>query len=204
MPETRRTRTPAPGAKIGSRVVPPLHRPWDPDDSPDFHAARLLLMIHLCGEEPGPYIAGRTKFAKLDFFLRYPGFLERAHAALPEVVELRDAFLAEDASEVEAPMIRYRYGPWDHRYRQFLAFLVSRDLVTITTSHTPERVKLKAAGNRAAERLMQTSEFQPLVRRCEAMRGNLAAMSGTELKDLIYDLFPDEVGNASFRQEIRP
>ncbi|MFF3412543.1 hypothetical protein ACFYW8_41690 [Streptomyces sp. NPDC002742] len=189
--------------KIGSSVVPPLYRAWDPDDSPDFHATRLLLLIYLCGEEPGPYIEGRTKFAKLDFFVRYPGFLERAHAAMPEAVDAETAFLARDPSEVEAPMIRYRYGPWDQRYRQFLAFLVSRDLVTVTT-HRVERVKLKAAGKRTAQRLTEARQFQPLVRRCQAMRGNLAAMSGTDLKNLIYDLFPDEVGNAPFRQEIRP
>lgn len=189
--------------KIGSSVVPPLYRAWDPDDSPDFHATRLLLLIYLCGEEPGPYIEGRTKFAKLDFFVRYPGFLERAHTAIPEAVDTETAFLAPDSSEVEAPMIRYRYGPWDQRYRQFLAFLVARDLVTIT-SHRVERVKLKAAGKRTAQRLTEAAQFQPLVRRCQAMRGNLAAMSGTDLKNLIYDLFPDEVGNASFRQEIRP
>jgi hypothetical protein len=29
-------------------------------------------------------------------------------------------------------------------------------------------------------------------------------MSGTDLKNLIYDQFPDEVGNAPFRHEIRP
>ncbi|MGA5710506.1 hypothetical protein ACPCK8_29245 [Streptomyces cellulosae] len=189
--------------KIGSSVVPPLYRAWDPDDSPDFHATRLLLLIYLCGEEPGPYIEGRTKFAKLDFFVRYPGFLERAHAAMPEAVGAETVFLARDPSEVEAPMIRYRYGPWDQRYRQFLAFLVSRDLVTVT-SHRVERVKLKAAGKRTAQRLTEARQFQPLVRRCQAMRGNLAAMSGTDLKNLIYDLFPDEVGNAPFRQEIRP
>jgi len=189
--------------KIGSSVVPPLYRAWDPDDSPDFHAARLLLLIYLCGEEPGPYIEGRTKFAKLDFFVRYPGFLERVHAAMPEAVEAETAFLARDPSEVEAPMIRYRYGPWDQRYRQFLAFLISRDLVTVT-SHRVERVKLKAVGKRTAQRLTEAREFQPLVRRCQAMRGNLAVMSGTDLKNLIYDLFPDEVGNAPLRQEIRP
>jgi hypothetical protein len=189
--------------KIGRSVVPPLHRAWDPDDSPDFHAARLLLLIYLCGEEPGPYIEGRTKFAKLDFFVRYPGFLERAHAALVDAVDDEAAFLARDPSEVEAPMIRYRYGPWDQRYRQFLAFLVSRDLVTVT-SHRVERVKLKAAGKRTAQRLAEARQFQPLARRCQAMRGNLATMTGTELKNLIYDLFPDEVGNAPFRQEIRP
>lgn len=190
--------------KIGPLVAPPMHRAWDPDDSPDFHAARLLLLILLCGEQPGPYIAGRTKFAKLDFFVRYPGFLERAHAALPQAVPVEHRFIAVDSGEVEAPMIRYRYGPWDHRYRQFLAFLVARDLVTITTSHTPERVKLKAAGKRAAQRLVDLPEFAPLTNRCLAMQGNLATLGGTELKNLIYDLFPDEVGNAPFRQEIRP
>ncbi|KUH35315.1 MULTISPECIES: hypothetical protein [Streptomyces] len=190
--------------KIGVQVIPPVHRAWDPDDSVDFHASRLLLLIHLCGDNPGPYIEGRTKFAKLDFFLRYPGFLERAHAALPQTAGQPSAFVASDAAEIEAPMIRYRYGPWDHRYRQFLSFLTARKLVTVTVSHTPERVKLTSAGKATAARLAGMEQFEPLVRRCEAMRGNLAAMSGTDLKNLIYDLFPDEITNASFHQEIRP
>ncbi|MGZ3103568.1 hypothetical protein [Streptomyces sp. H72] len=170
----------------------------------DFHASRLLLLIHLCGKEPGPYIEGRTKFAKLDFFLRYPGFLERAHAFLPQTTGQRHAFIAMDASEVEAPMIRYRYGPWDHRYRQFLFFLTARKLITVTVSHKPERVKLRPAGKAAAARLAEMEQFRPLVQRCEAMQDNLALMSGTDLKNLIYDLFPDEVGDASFHREIRP
>ncbi|MBK3634265.1 hypothetical protein JHN52_15180 [Streptomyces sp. MBT97] len=191
--------------KIGSKVVPPLHRAWDPDDSVDFHASRLLLLIHLCGQSPGPYIEGRTKFAKLDFFLRYPGFLERAHAALlPGRAGQPEVFVAPDTSEIEAPMVRYRYGPWDHRYRQFLSFLTARGLATITVSHNPERVKLTAAGKATAAQLTAMEQFQPLVQRCRAMQGNLADMSGTDLKNLIYDLFPDEVGNATFHQEIRP
>jgi hypothetical protein len=189
--------------KIGIQVTPPLHRVWDPDDSVDFHASRLLLLLDLCGDNPGPGIEGRTKFAKLDFFLRYPGFLERAHAALADVVERTDAFTAADSAEIEAPMIRYRYGPWDHRYRQFLSFLTARNLVTITRG-TPERVKLRPAGKATAGRLAELEHFQPLVQRCRAMQGNLAQMSGTDLKNLIYALFPDEVGNAPFQQEIRP
>ncbi|MGW4904002.1 hypothetical protein ACWEO9_01985 [Streptomyces albidoflavus] len=189
--------------KIGSDVTPPLYRVWDPDDSIGFHASRLLLLVSLCGTNPGPGIEGRTKFAKLDFFLRYPGFLERAHLALADVVPDEDAFTADDAGEIEAPMVRYRYGPWDHRYRQFLSFLTSRKLA-IVTKGTPERVRLSAAGRTAAQHLAETEHFQPLVRRCHAMRNNLAQMSGTDLKNLIYDLFPDEVGNAPFQQEIRP
>ncbi|MFJ5995171.1 hypothetical protein [Streptomyces sp. NPDC092370] len=102
---------------------------------------------------------------------------------MPQAVPLGDAFLAQDSTEVEAPMVRHRYGPWGHRYRQFLAFLVSRELVTVTTSHKPERIKLKAAGRKAAERLARTPQFQPLIRCCEAMQGNLAGMTGTPLED---------------------
>ncbi|MFD9428977.1 MULTISPECIES: hypothetical protein [unclassified Streptomyces] len=65
-------------------------------------------------------------------------------------------------------------------------------------------MKLTAAGKTTAAQLTAMEQFQSLVQRCRAMQGNLADMSGTDLKNLIYDLFPDEVGNATFHQEIRP
>jgi hypothetical protein len=105
--------------------------------------------------------------------------------------------------EVEAPMIRYRFGPWDPRYRQFLAFLMSRGLITITT-HRPERVRLTSGGKRAAAALAEMDEFRPIVTRCRAMRDNLAQWSGTDLKNLVYQLFPEEVADLAYNQEIRP
>ncbi|MBV6701935.1 hypothetical protein KV557_33345 [Kitasatospora aureofaciens] len=189
---------------IAASAVPPLHRPWDPDDSPDFHASRLLLLLAECGSQPGPHIAGRTKLAKLDFFLRYPAFLERAHEALADAIQDDAAFRASMPEEVEAPMIRYRFGPWDPRYRQFLAFLAARDLITITTSHKPERVRLTARGKKTAATLAAMEQFRPIVARCHAMRGNLAEWSGTDLKNLVYQLFPEEVADLAYHQEIRP
>ncbi|MFF7987044.1 hypothetical protein ACFZDK_49560 [Streptomyces sp. NPDC007901] len=189
---------------IGASAVPPPHRPWDPDDSPDFHASRLLLLVAECGSAPGPHIAGRTKLAKLDFFLRYPAFLERAHTELADTLRGQGAFRASMPEEVEAPMIRYRFGPWDPRYRQFLAFLMARGLITITSSHRPERVRLTSGGKRAAAALADMDEFQPIVTRCRAMKDNLAQWSGTDLKNLVYQLFPEEVADLAYNQEIRP
>lgn len=95
--------------ELGALAAPPLYRPWDPDDSIDFHAARLLVLLRRCGEGSRYHIEGRTKLAKLDFFLRYPAFLERARAAVRATG--RDiAPWRADGAEVEAPMIRYRYG----------------------------------------------------------------------------------------------
>lgn len=190
--------------ELGPSISPPLHRPWDPDSSVDFHAARILLLVGRCGSVPGPYIDGRTKLAKLDFFVRYPAFLQRAQENLQLSNRSVQPYSAKNRQEVEAPMIRYRYGPWDHRYRQFLAFLEARNLLTVTRTHRPERVKLTAAGRRAVDKLSQRLEFSVIVDRCDAMQGNLAEMSGTELKDLVYAIFPKEVGERGMQEEILP
>lgn len=185
---------------IGIDVVPPLHRPWDPDDSIDFHAARLLLLLRLCGEGTRSTIEGRTKLAKLDFFVRYPGFLQRALDRLRREDTSVTPWIASGA-EIEAPMVRYRYGPWDFRYRQFLAFLESRQLIRVSVSR-PERVSLTAAGRKTADTLRALPSFTAIVDRCEAMTPALASKSGTELKEMIYDLFPQEVVARSLGDEI--
>jgi hypothetical protein len=187
--------------ELGPEVIPPLHRPWDPDDSVDFHAARLLVLLLRCGIGSRNRIDGRTKLAKLDFFVRYPAFLENARDELSRRLGSLSEWRAE-GSEVEAPMIRYRYGPWDPRYRQFLAFLESRELIRITLTR-PEGVSLTAGGRAMAQVISARPSFAPIVSRCDAMVGNLAQLSGTELKDLIYELFPDQVSGLPMRAEIR-
>lgn len=184
--------------EIGFNVVPPAHQPWDPDDNVDFHAARLLVLMRRCGEGASNRIEGRTKLAKLDFFVRYPAFLERARNALSDAQ--LPAWQAAGL-EVEAPMIRYRFGPWDTRYRQYLVFLESRKLIKVSLTK-PERVSLTASGRRVADELVQVASFQPIVDRCDAMAGNLANLNGTTLKNLIYDLFPVEVGELPMRKVI--
>ena len=56
----------------------PSSQPLLADDLVEFHLARILLLLRLCGR--GNRIAGLTKFAKLDFFVRYPDFFARANA----------------------------------------------------------------------------------------------------------------------------
>jgi hypothetical protein len=49
-----------------------LGLPLSADSVVEFHAARLLLLLNLCGT--AGRIDGLTKLAKLDFFVRYPDF----------------------------------------------------------------------------------------------------------------------------------
>jgi hypothetical protein len=88
----------------------------------DLHLARLLILIGAFEETDKPAIEGITKLAKLDFLLRYPTYFERA-------VQKRGGSLAStpiadyERGTVEAQMVRYRFGPWDHRLRRFLNLL---------------------------------------------------------------------------------
>lgn len=142
----------------------PLYRALDPDDLLDFHAARLLILLEVCGGgDRSRRIDGRTKLAKLDFFLRYPRFLEEAHRQLAREGQVSRSFISEHP-ESEAPMIRYRYGPWDPRYRDYLAFLESRELLRVVGT-TIEGYSLTAAGRRMAQALIQLPVFAPLVTR---------------------------------------
>jgi hypothetical protein len=50
----------------------PVSLPLSADNIVEFHAARILLLISLCGTSNR--IDGLTKMAKLDFFVRYPNF----------------------------------------------------------------------------------------------------------------------------------
>lgn len=191
---------------VGSDQIPPLYQPLDADDITAFHAARLLLLIEVCGEgKRDKYVEGSTKLAKLDFFVRYPRFLDRAHRFLVASGVLESGYEVDADDDLEAPMIRYRFGPWDPRYRQFVAFLEARDLVRVSSGkHNARRVTVTARGRRLAQQIAAQPAFAPIGRRAEAMKSNLAEWTGTELKDFIYSLFEDEVGARSLREVIGP
>lgn len=69
------------------------------DDILEFHAARLLLLLSLCGTNGS--IRGLTKMAKLDFFVRYPKFFDAASKALGYSVTNLPSL------SVESNMVRY-------------------------------------------------------------------------------------------------
>ncbi|MCU0694603.1 MAG: hypothetical protein MUF54_24755 [Polyangiaceae bacterium] len=58
----------------------PAARPLTGDQATEFHAARLLLPLHLGSAKTS--IDDLTKLAKLDFFVRYPEFFSRASTHL--------------------------------------------------------------------------------------------------------------------------
>lgn len=133
------------------------------DENLAYHAARLLLLIALCGKPRSggtvrqPGIQGRTLLAKLDFFLRYPAYLKRAASILGVRLSDEALGLAPDSEihSVESRMVRYLYGPWDHIYYPALAYLIGKRLATVAIQHGTEVFYLTREGKEASDRLIE-------------------------------------------------
>jgi hypothetical protein len=155
------------------------------DDILEFHAARILLLLHLCGR--GNSIEGLTKLAKLDFFVRYPEFFKRACAVL-----------GKDVGAVptvgESPMVRHHYGPWDHRYYQVLGFLEGARLLEVNKSGVHAfTFTLTEEGVKKASALSADQSYRELRDYMVTVRKRLGQRNGSSLKNLIYQIFHKEV-----------
>lgn len=162
------------------------------DQSEALHAARLLLLIDAFADEDGQgAIEGLTKLAKLDFLLRYPAMLERALEAKgrsTREVQLEDY----ERYSVESAMVRYRFGPWDHRYREFLNILVAKGLACVGIEGRTVVIVITDAGRALAQQLSAEDLFEPYVRRARLLRRHFD-MTATNLMRFVYKTFPEVI-----------
>jgi len=172
--------------------------PVTADEILEFHAARLLLLIRLCGAKPQggglPRIDGLTKMAKLDFFVRYPQFFDQI-AARPRKEQ-------STLPNVESSMVRHHYGPWDKRYYHVLAYLESKRLISVERSGSSFVFSLTAQGQEAAEALSKKGAFDGLVRQMKAVKKVFGSKTGSKLKKLIYEAFQEEVAEKELGEVI--
>jgi hypothetical protein len=166
----------------------------------ELHAGRLLLLVRFCGvtgKDSGvSQIEGLTKLAKLDFFVRYPDALVRAAAHLKKSV-------STVSSSIESPMVRHHYGPWDKRYYQVLPFLEARKLISVTQQGETITFSLTELGKQVAEQLGNRSEFKELRQQMGEVKKVLGNKSGNYIKNLIYEIFTDEVADRQLGELIR-
>lgn len=166
---------------LGGRSV---SLPLAADDVVEFHMARLLLLLKLCGT--AGRIDGLTKMAKLDFFVRYPDFFEAARGQV-------DGTGTSDRA-VESAMVRHHYGPWDKRYYHVLASLEAKRLILVTKDKNSYRIALTDLGQDRSKRLLALPSFAPIVNRMREVKSAFGSRSGTSLKDMIYKVFDEEIG----------
>lgn len=168
---------------------------WVVDDLA-YHQARVLLLVKAVAADPGHSrkLDGLTKLAKLDFLVRYPALasivLDDLDEAEPRMHLGKDDVAAP--TEVEDPMTRYKYGPWDDRYYPVVGALVSRGLLRYVKGRRGG-VALTAtpAGKKLADSLADEPLWSEIADRCEAIAEASAGLSGNALKERIYERLAD-------------
>ena len=126
--------------------------------------------------------------AKLDFLLRYPSYLEKALLArkAPEAAAQVEEF---ERNSVEARMVRYKFGPWDYRYRRFLNVLVGKGFVEVKDGR-PVVIRLTPKGRTAAASLLVEHEYRSVRHRAGLLKQHLN-LGGRTLMEFIYKTFPE-------------
>lgn len=157
-----------------------------------YHQARVLLLVNAVAATQGHSgkVDGLTKLAKLDFLVRYP-------ALAPDVLDRLDRHdprlrLSEDdtaePATVEAPMTRYKYGPWDDRYYPVIGALVGRGLLRYAKGRRGSvALAPTGAGRALARQLADADVWEHIDHRSRAIAEASAGMTGNALKNLIYD-----------------
>ena len=169
-----------------------MHLAAEIEYSDDFHVARLILLLKAAAGRSDKPIQGIMKLAKMDFLLRYPNCLARALKAIGKETKAQE-IPAEELNTIEARMIRFRYGPWDKRYRRWIGLLVAKRLAHTYLEGRTVNVKLTDAGTDVATQLFELSEFRPIANRSQIVVAAVGSYSATRLKDFIYDVFPEIV-----------
>lgn len=171
------------------------------EDNDELHEARLLLLLQaFAGSNGQDTVDGLTKLAKLDFLLRYPTYLERALANRPKAKPDEANVKKHERQSVESSMVRFKYGPWDHRYRRFLNLLVAKGLATVTTEGRTVRIGLTDRGLEAAQTLSADEANEDTTKRARLLKRHFD-LSATNLMKFVYETFPD-IGTLRLGTEI--
>src|SRR5882757_9941667 len=142
------------------------------ENEDSLHLARLLLRLGSADARKTNLITkaraveGITKLAKMDFLLRYPTCLERVLSKLdrrPSDVGVHE----RERTSIETKMIRFRYGPWDARYRRWLGLLSSRGLVRLAVEGNTVVIGLTETGRSLVETIKSNALFSELANRSD-------------------------------------
>lgn len=171
----------------------------DLEKDENIHLGRLLILINEFSKKGKAEIKGITKLAKLDFLLRYPVYLERALQARGKDLKKVDVKEFEKTS-VESKMVRYRYGPWDFRYRKFLNILIGKGLIYYRIEGNAIMIGITQKGISIANKFSEDETLVDLFERARVLRINFD-IKATRLKSFIYETFP-EISSLNLGQTI--
>lgn len=170
------------------------------EENSDLHMARLLILVGtFSGKTGDKTVSGLTKLAKLDFLLRYPVYLERT-LEVKNISKQKANVKNYERENIESSMVRYRYGPWDFRYRKFVNIMIGKGLMHVHIEGRTTQIGLTKKGFDIYKKLADAEAYVDISKRAKILKQNFN-LSGTNLMKFIYSTFP-EISTLRFGERI--
>ncbi|MHA1410003.1 MAG: hypothetical protein ACTSQY_06825 [Candidatus Odinarchaeia archaeon] len=161
------------------------------EENIEINLTRILILLNIFSQSDSQEVfRGLTKLVKLDFLLRYPLNLERAvnHDRKRKI----DCHIKEhEKYNVETKMIRYLYGPWDPKYRNYLNILIAKNLIKIKKIRKTYVINLTENGLKISNTLLKLPELEDYKNRSMILYNKFKDYNSTKIKNYIYKIFPE-------------
>ncbi|MFC1510222.1 hypothetical protein ACFL49_00995 [Candidatus Omnitrophota bacterium] len=157
------------------------------EQNDEYHISRLLVL--LVSQKSYKPIAGITKLVKLDFLLRYPNCLERALESIDYSGDFKVSGF--EKTTIESKMVRFKYGPWDDRYRRWIGVLQAKGLVNTYSKGKTVYVEITPEGIKTALNVKSQNVFKGYSEKSEIIMKHFNKLSATALMKFIYKTFPE-------------
>lgn len=172
------------------------------EENIEINLTRILILLNIFSQSDSKKLfRGLTKLVKLDFLLRYPLNLERA--VNYDRKRKIDCYIKEyEKYNVESKMIRYLYGPWDPKYRNYLNTLIAKKLISIEKMGNTFVINLTQNGLRVSNMLLIMPELEDYKNRSIILYNKFKDYNSTRIKNYIYKIFP-EISTLDLGDEIQ-
>ncbi len=157
------------------------------EKSNDLHILRLLIL--LSSQKSIKPISGITKLVKLDFLLRYPNCLERALKAIDYKKEINIDEI--ERTTIESSMIRFKYGPWDSRYRRWISIMQAKGLILTYSKGKTVYVEITKKGIDLVNSIENHELYIKYIERSTIIMKMFNSKSASKLVEFIYEVFPE-------------
>jgi hypothetical protein len=172
-----------------------LERIFRLEENDELHLLRILILLDtLAGDNQKQEIDGINKMVKLDFLLRYPIALERALTHIGKSKNVAKIDIKDyERESVESKLMHFQYGPWDSRYRRFLAVLEAKGLIKMVVKGVTVKICVTTSGHLITQRSSELIEFKDYVIRSKLIKTNFNKFSPKALIEFYYTVFPEMV-----------
>lgn len=158
------------------------------DSNYDIEILRTLILLYAFkGRNNNGKIEGISRYANLDFLLRYPLTLHKALNIL-DIKNIELKILPYEAHTIEVSFIKDIYEPFGNNFRKIISILKSKSLIQIYVEKNKTFIGITNSGIDLVNSFQKENDaFKNTFLRANIIKKNLGLFSNKKIMEIILD-----------------